>query len=75
MISAALVEVCRNGGRSAARPMTRDGVGALVVAARSERLVNGRQQSRGRLTVGAENNAVRMEKILDRGAFAKEFGI
>ena len=75
MISAALVEVCRIGGRYSGVAMAGDGIGTLVVAAGSEWLVNGGQQSGRVFAVGAEDNSVRMEKILDRGAFAQEFGI
>src|ERR1700722_6686730 len=55
--------------------MAGNGVGALVVAARSEGLINGGEQSRSRFAVGTEDNPVRMEKILDRGTLAEEFGI
>src|ERR1700761_5220515 len=56
-------------------PMARNGIGALVVTAGSERLVNGGQEGRRGFPVGAKKETGRVEKILDRGAFAKEFGV
>lgn len=46
-----------------------------VIFARGERFINPPEHLRGAIVAGAHHNAVGVEKILNRRAFAQEFGV
>ena len=71
----ALSAGCNQAGRNLHLVRFRNDVLVLIVTAVGQRLVDLFEQSNAALTVCADDNAVRVEEIGHRRAFAQEFGV